>query len=279
MPPKGMMMHPNMKREGSPPTGTAPEKDSRRDPMLEVDEAFNQWEYVVEQRLREQAEAAGPSASMFEHSVSGMDLIAMQQDEAHRLIDSIRNFAVNHNQDPGDMLDEIYTRMTGLERTRPSPPSEPYVAPATPTPPIPPPVDATMVPVPDFTIPNDTLISWGKMSGQPMDQLHTDLGYVKWLFGNRFRFKNPEALMVLQYLDQFYTVEGPKGKTYLRKLGETEASRSPVVRLPRRAPPARVGLAEALLGSSTTPARPATSTGNDMDDLVKALLTWLSRGS
>ena len=95
------------------------EEDEDEEEMLEVDAAFNQWEYVVEQRLREQATAAGPSASMFERSVSGMDLIAMQQDEAHRVIDSIRNFAINHNQDPGDMLDEIYTRMTGLERTRP----------------------------------------------------------------------------------------------------------------------------------------------------------------
>ena len=100
-------MHTNTKREGGPPTGTAPEKDSRRGPLLEVDEAFNQWEYVVEQRLREQAEAAGPSASMFERSVSGKELLEMQQDEAHQLIDSIRNFAINQNQDPGNMLDEI----------------------------------------------------------------------------------------------------------------------------------------------------------------------------
>ena len=272
-------MRANTTREGGPPTGTALEKDSRRDPLLEADEAINQWEFVVEQRLREQAEAAGPNASMFERSMSGMGLIEMPQDEAHKLIDSIRNFAINHNHDPGNMLDEIYTRMTGLERVRPSPSPEPYVRPASPTPPIPKPADATMVPVPDFTIPNEALISWGKMSGQPMEQLHTDLGYVKWLVGNRYRFKNQEAMMVMQYLDQFYTVEGPNGKTYLRKLGETEASRSPVIRLPRRAPPARVGLAEALPGSSTTPARPATSTGNDMDDLVKALLTRMSKGS
>ena len=165
--------------------------------------------------------------------------------------------------------------MTGLERVRPSPSPEPYVAPAIPTPPIPQPVDATMAPVPDFTIPNDALIIWGKMSGQPMEQLHTDLGYVKWFFGNRLRLKNPEAMVVTQYFDQFYTVEGPKGKTYLRKFGETEASRSPSSsRSPGPCRP-RGGAA----GSSTTPARPATSTGNDMDDLVKALLTLVSRGS
>ena len=275
-----------------PPVGSAVPKDPRRDPMLEVDEALNEWEQVVEKTLFERPAATDPTQGgytdpfLMENSVSGYELLMMQKKEADALLNAVRNFAVKNNQDPGTMLDEMYTQLTGIERM-PTTPTTAASASSTPapytplsaavTPPAPFPKEHATMQEPDFVIPNDALISWGKMAGQHMEALHADLAYVKWLFGNRTRFKNPEAMMVLQYLDQFYSLEGPKGKTYLRKRGETDGTRSPVIHLPRRSPQPRVSLEEAMPGATTRTPTAATTSGNDTNDLVRALLARMCR--
>jgi hypothetical protein len=207
--------------------------------------------------------------------------------EAEVLVDAVRNFAVLHNLDPDAMLDEMYNQLTGIERVpmTPTPTTAasassnpaPYTqmsAVATPPAPFPMATDHATMETPVFVIPNDALIGWGKLAGQKMEELHTDLAYVRWLVANRNRFKNADAMMVLQYIDQFYSLEGQKEKNYLRKRGEMD--RGPMVNPPTCPPQPRSSLEEAMPDTTTRPAA-ATTRDDHMKDLVRALLARMSR--
>ena len=79
-----------------------------------------------------------------------------------------------------------------------------------------------------------------------MSELHKDVQYVQWVLTNRRRFKSAEAQVVLSYLDQYYWVHnsGNKNLLHYKHSDGSSATGDSVLRLPRRPPAPRLGLAQ-----------------------------------